>query len=592
MKPSLRIDGYAPIEDYAVLTDGRTSALISLDGRIDWWPVPTLDAMPVFAAILDAESGGFLSLAPVRDYDVERRYVEGTNVLESEITTAEGSVRVTSALNMASTGRLPWTELAIRVEGLTGAVPMQWTLSPGTQFQTASASTSIEQGVPVLRMGAHTVMTLFGNVETGAAKEAAATFTVRSGEKFVLAVLATNAEPVLVPSLAAIDGRLDATKDNWRRWSTLVNPPARWSEEVARSALVLKSLLAEYTGAIAAATTTSLPEKIGGPKNWDYRFSWVRDSSFAIDALIDLELSKEFHSGVAWLLQAIRRNGPELHVLYTLEGEKPGAEEKLEADGYRNSQPVRSGNRAARQRQLGNYGDVFDTVYRYVNEGNLLDVKTQSCLCELAKRCCKEWRKPDSGIWELHQIEQYTISKIGCWVALDRALKIHEMGQLRDADVSKWRKERDAIREFVEQNCWSDEKRSYTFYAGTDQLDASVLLCARTGFDVGERLVSTIDAVSRELRLGPMVYRYTGSKESEGAFVACTFWLVEALACSGQLGPATQLMDEAVRLTNDVGLLAEQIDPTTRAFLGNVPQALSHLALINAAFSIRAQVPT
>ena len=165
------------------------------------------------------------------------------------------------------------------------------------------------------------------------------------------------------------------------------------------------------------------------------------------------------------------------------------------------------------------------------------------------------------------------------------------MGQLRDADVSKWRKERDAIREFVEQSCWSDEKKSYTFYAGTDQLDASVLLCARTGFDVGERLVGTIDAVSRELRVGPMVYRYTGSKESEGAFIACTFWLVEALAYSGQLGPATQLMDEAVRLTNDVGLLAEQIDPTTRAFLGNVPQALSHLALINAAFSIHAKVP-
>ena len=352
-------------------------------------------------------------------------------------------------------------------------------------------------------VGVHTVVTLFGEVEAGAATEVPATFTVRPGEKFVLAVLATNDEPVLVPSLAAIDGRLDATKNNWRRWSALVTPPARWSEEVTRSALVLKSLLAEYTGAIAAAATTSLPEKIGGPKNWDYRFSWVRDSSFAIDALINLELSEEFHSGVSWLLQAIRRNGPELHVLYTLEGKEPGAEKKLEADGYRQSQPVRSGNGAARQRQLGNYGDVFDTVYRYVSEGNLLDVTTQSCLCELAQRCCKEWRKPDSGIWELHQIEQYTISKIGCSVALDRALKIHEMGQLRDADVAKWEKERDAIREFVEQNCWSDEKRSYTFYAGTDQLDASVLLCARTGFDVGERLVGTIDAVSRELRVGP-----------------------------------------------------------------------------------------
>jgi GH15 family glucan-1,4-alpha-glucosidase len=490
---------------------------------------------------------------------------------------------------MASTGRLPWTELAFRIEGLAGAVSMQWSLAPGTQFQTTSASASREQGVAVLRIGEHTVVTLCGKINDESATEMAATFTVRAKEKFVLALLATNGEPLLVPTLEAIDARLDATKDNWRRWTALVNAPERWSEEVTRSALVLKSLLAEYTGAIAAAATTSLPEKIGGPKNWDYRFSWVRDSSFAIDALINLGLAEEVHNGVAWLLRAIRRNGPKLHVFYTLTGEKPGAEVTLDASGYRNSQPVRSGNGAARQRQLGNYGDVFDTVYQYVKEGNLLDLQTQDCLGELARRCAKEWRKPDSGIWELQETQQYTISKIGCWVALDRAVKIHEMGQLRDADVERWGEERDAIREFIDQNCWSEKKRSYTFYAGTDQLDASVLLCARTHFDVGERLVGTIDAVSRELKDGPLVYRYTGARDSEGAFIACTFWLVEALAASGQLGPATQLMEEAVGLTNDVGLLAEQMDPANRAFLGNAPQALSHLALINAAFAIHEQ---
>ncbi len=592
MKPSSRVEGYAPIEDYGVLTDGRTSALLSLDGRVDWWPVPTLDAMPVFAAILDAERGGFLALSPVGDYDVERHYVEGTNVLESVITTGTGSVRVTSALNMASTGRLPWTELVFRVEGLEGIVSMERSLSPGTQFQTAEASSTKEQGVAVLRLGTHTVATLCGKVDAGSVVETGATFSVRAEEKYVQALLATNEEPLLVPTLQVIDARLDATKDNWRRWTAMVKAPERWSEEVTRSALVLKSLLAEYTGAMAAAATTSLPEKIGGSKNWDYRFSWVRDSSFAIDALLNLRLSEEIHNAVAWLLQAIRRNGPKLHVFYSLTGEEPGPEEALDAAGYRHSRPVRSGNGAASQRQLGNYGDVFDTVHQYVKEGNLLDLQTQDCLGELAKRCAMDWRKPDSGIWELQETQQYTISKIGCWVALDRAVKIHEMGQLRDADVVKWREEREAIREFIERECWSHEKRSYTFYAGTDQLDASVLLCARTRFDVGERLVGTIDAISRELREGPLVYRYSGARDSEGAFIACTFWLVEALAESGQLEAARELMDEAVTLTNDVGLLAEQMDPTSRAFLGNTPQALSHLALINAAFAIHEQTPS
>ncbi|HEY1761546.1 MAG TPA: glycoside hydrolase family 15 protein [Acidimicrobiales bacterium] len=589
MIPSPRIDGYAPIEEYAVLTDGRTCALISLDGRIDWWPVPTLDSLPVCAALLDAESGGFLSLSPISPSVVERRYVAGTNVLESVFTTVDGSVRVTSALNMASSGRLPWTELALRVEGISGDVTMEWVLSPHTHFETPCVST-IEQGIPVVRCGTHTIAALFdgeSDIEV-APEKVSATFTLKPGEKAVLAFIASDGEPIFVPTLTEIDGRVDATKENWSRWSAKISPTHQWSDAVVRSALVLKSLLAEYTGAIAAAATTSLPERIGGPKNWDYRFAWVRDSSFAINALVNLELSEEVHNAVAWLLRAIGRNGPDLHVFYTLAGEIPAGEEKLDLAGYRGSQPVRSGNRAAHQRQLGNYGDVFDAVYRYVKEGNVLDVTSQELLSELAQRCCNEWRNPDSGIWELPTTEHYTISKIGCWVALDRAVKLHEMNQVRDGEVARWRRERDAVREYIERECWSEEKKSYTFYAGTDDLDASVLLSARTGFDVGTRLASTIEAISRELRDGPLVYRYTGAREGEGAFVACTFWLVQALAGSGQREEAIRLMDEAVGLTNDVGILAEQIDPQTRAFLGNVPQALSHLALISAARSIDA----
>ena len=489
---------------------------MSLDGRIDWWPAPTLDGSPVFAALLDPDGGGYLSVAPTTNYEVIRRYVDDTNVLESVYSTAEGKVRVTSSLNMAATGRLPWTELALRIEGLTGSVPMEWALRPSSNFHTAKSNIGIEQGVPVLRVGSQTIVTLFdGNGEPQvSANEIITRFTAQVGGRALLAVIVTDDAPVFVPSFSSIDQRVDDTVDNWRRWSSRIAANGTWRKEVVRSALALKSLLAEYTGSIAAAATTSLPERLGGPKNWDYRFSWVRDSSFVIDAFINLDLSEEVHNAVAWLLKAVGRNGPDLHVFYTLTGELPGDEKYLDAPGYRDSQPVRAGNGAANQLQLGNYGDVFDTVHRYVREGNVLDVRSQALLRELADKCCEQWRRPDSGIWELHRSEHYTISKMGCWVALDRAMKLQAMGQMGEGDAIRWARERDEIRHFIEQQCWSESKQSYTFYAGSDDLDAAILLCARIGFDVGARLSSSIEAISRELQCGSALYRYWAPRKA------------------------------------------------------------------------------
>jgi GH15 family glucan-1,4-alpha-glucosidase len=258
----------------------------------------------------------------------------------------------------------------------------------------------------------------------------------------------------------------------------------------------------------------------------------------------------------------------------------------LDIPGYQGSRPVRSGNSAAGQTQLGTYGDFFDTIYRYVAEGHLLDPDTGQLLASLADRCCDRWHNRDSGMWELGQLEHYTISKIGCWVALDRAVRLVEAGQIPHRGAERWATESHLIRDWVEAHCWSEAKHAYTFYAGTDDLDAAVLLAGRTGFEQEKRLASTIDAVADELGRGPLLYRYTGMEAEEGAFVACTFWMVEALVYTGQLERARRLMDEGVALVNDVGLLSEQIDPETGAFLGNTPQGLSHLALINAAFTI------
>lgn len=585
MTPSGRSDGFAPIDEYAVLSDGRTVALVATDGRIDWLPFPTLDAPPVCAAILDPANGGHISLAPAQEFEVSRRYLEGTNVLETVYQTASGTAKVTQALNAGSAGRLPWTELACRVEGIDGSVEMEWELAPGDRFGQASPWVSMRQGIPIVVIGDQSLGVVVDGGDSGTicGKRLRGSMQAAPGRRLILAVLGTDREPIFIPDAHKIDERLDRTVDSWRRWTALLQIGDRWQPAIERSALALKSLLCEDTGAIAAAATTSLPERIGGSKNWDYRFSWVRDTSFVLDALINLGLHEEVHGAVSWLLDAVRTNGPDLHIFYTLGGEIRDSERHIDVSGYRNSQPVRSGNSASSQTQLGTYGDLFDTVARYCAAGHHLDSATGSGLAELADRCCDSWRHRDSGIWELEKLEHYTISKIGCWVALDRAVHLAEIGQVPDDRIEWWRAEKDLVHEWVDTYCWSERKQSYSFFADSDDLDAAVLLAGRTGFSRGRRLVSTAEAVAAELAQGPYVYRYSGMQDEEGAFVACTFWLIDALALTGQIERACHLMDRAVGLTNDLGLLSEQIDPESGEFLGNVPQALSHLALINAA---------
>ena len=586
---SLRRDGYAPISDYAVLGDGRTTALVASDGRIDWWAIPTLDAPPVCSAILDPAEGGSFSLAPEEPADeVSRRYVPGTNVLETTYTTPAGTVRVTDSLNVGSAGRLPWTELARRVEGLSGEVAMRWEFRPGNRFGQARPWVTTHGQVPVVTDGDQNIALVIGGAGQGeaAAHRVCGTLAVRPGQRVVIGAVATDHEPVVIPPPLHADARIDRTIDAWRRWSALVDYQGPWADAVRRSALALKTLLYEPGGAIAAAATTSLPEAIGGPKNYDYRYAWVRDSSFTLDAFISLGLREEVHAAVSWLLNAVSNTAPDIHVFYGLNGQVTGGQSTVDLPGYRHSRPVRSGNGAAGQSQLGTYGDLFDTIARYVSTGHVIDQATGRMLADLADRCCDIWTREDAGLWELSQHRHYTISKIGCWVALDRAASLADAGQLPAAHAARWRQEAADITRWVQARCWSEARQSYTFYAGTDELDAAVLLAARTGFDRGPRLATTIEAVTGELGRGPFVYRYSGMDREENAFVACTFWLIEALAWTGQGKQARELMDEAVGWCNDVGLLSEQIDPETREFRGNLPQGLSHLALINAAHAL------
>lgn len=583
-----RDEGYAPIADYAVLGDGRTVALVAADGRIDWWPIPRLDAPPACAAIVDPADGGFFALAPCGEYEVERHYVAGTNVLETEYTTPTGTVRVTDALNTGLCGPLPWTELARRVVGVRGEVDLEWHLEPGDRFGSARPWTTHRGAVPIIILGDQTIGLVLRGTDTLRVEHTCVTGRIRTtpGSFALVAAVAADDQPVFLPSADDIDQRIERTIAHWRGFVTeTIGYRGLFAPEVERSALALKLLVGE-SGAIAAAATTSLPERIGGPKNWDYRYAWVRDASFTLDAFIALGMHEEAQLATAWLLRALRRSAPDLHVFYTLAGEVSAGESRLDAPGYRNSTPVRSGNGASGQTQLGTYGDLFDTVFRYLAAGHVLDAATGRMLADLADRCCDTWKCRDSGIWELEQREHYTISKIGCWVALDRAAHLAADGHLPAHHAERWRTEAREIRRWVLENCWSASKRAYSFYAGTDDLDAAVLLAGRTGFDRSRRLATTIDVIQQELGVGPLLYRYSGMEQDEGAFVACSFWLVDALAWTGQLARAEKTMEEALSLLSPLGLLAEQIDPASGAFLGNVPQGLSHLSLINAATTL------
>ena len=382
------------------------------------------------------------------------------------------------------------------------------------------------------------------------------------------------------------------TIDFWRSWANSRSYDGPWRDAVIRSALALKLLVHAPSGAIAAAATTSLPETLGGERNWDYRYSWPRDSAFTLDAFLALGCSPEADAYFSWLLHASQLTHPRLQVLYRLDGGTRARERELPLAGYRGSRPVRVGNAAAPQLQLDVYGELLQTAHRYTLSGRQLDRETGRRLGEIADEVCKLWREPDAGIWEVRaEPAHFTQSKLMCWVALDCAAELAQEGQLPDAHAHQWRATAEEIREFVDSRCWSPERDSYVRAPGSRALDASLLFTALMGFRPADeaRLDATIDAVREELARGPLLYRYRdqdGLSGQEGCFVACSFWLVEALARRGRREEAVALMEELLPLANDLGLYSEEIDPETGAFLGNFPQGLVHLALINAAATL------
>jgi GH15 family glucan-1,4-alpha-glucosidase len=501
-------------------------------------------------------------------------------VLETTFETAEGSVRVTDALTWPGPRDGAAVELVRRVEGLSGEVALRFAVAPRCGWG-EPARDEVER--------------LLGGFDAwGAATVEASDDTVtgelacRAGDR-VLLVLRTGTGDAAAPETGrdAAEDRLDRTAAAWRAWASRCRYEGPWAEPVLRSALALAMLVDEPSGGVIAAPTTSLPEALGGERNYDYRLAWLRDANLTVDALQRLGYDDEAEASLEWLLRTAGRTHPRLWPIYTLDGDPAGRARAVDLRGYRDSAPVRHGNDAVDQLQLGIYGDVLEIAWMRVQAGHPPDADAAARLAECADILAARWTEPDSGLWELQDASQYTQSKMACVVALDCAVRMAGAGAIPAGSVPRWEAERERARAFVSERCWSDARQAYVRSPDSEDLDAGVLLTARVGVpEPDERMASTVAALRAELGRGPLLYRFTGAIEREGAFLPCSLWLAEALVTAGRVDEAGALLEAVVGLANEVGLYAEEVDPSDGAFLGNFPQALSHLGLITAACAV------
>jgi alpha,alpha-trehalase len=606
-----------PIGEYALLSDCRSAALVSRDGSVDWLCFPRFDGPSVFCRLLDP-AGGHFAIRPAGEFQVSRRYLDQTLVLETTFTTARGTAVLTDALAVGRSERghqlgehSPGTLLR-SLACTSGEIEAEVSYAPRPEYGLVHPILVPVPGGLTARGGANR---LFLSTSAGFdVDDATATGRVRlaAGQTAVFALgHGDMTGPPLAPWTAAeITGRLDDTVAGWRSWSALhQNYEGPWRELVRHSGRVLQAMTFAPTGAIVAAPTTSLPETVGGARNWDYRYTWVRDASLTMEALWVAACPTEASKFFAFLANAAASgltHDADLQIMFGIGGERDLSERELpHLAGWRGSRPVRVGNGAWLQRQLDVYGELLGAAQRLVDQLGELDPVTRRFLAAAADTAAARWQEKDQGIWEIRgEPRDFLYSKLMCWVAVDCAIALASHLGAEDR-VADWGTARDEIRTAILTRGWNERAGAFTQAFGSEDLDASSLMLAITGFLAGDdpRMKATIDAIARRLTdERGLVYRYLardGLAGEEGTFVLCTFWLAQAQALAGDVEAATVTFERAVAAINDVGLLAEEVDPRTGEMIGNFPQAFSHIGLVNAAWAItqarqrtgRAQAP-
>jgi GH15 family glucan-1,4-alpha-glucosidase len=601
------LDGVA-IADYAFLSDSSSAALVSRHGSIDWLCLPRFDSPAVFARILDPHAGHW-SLRPVGSFTVARRYLPGTLALETTFVTDSGTVRMVDAMGAAGgqrghdIGLHAPHEVLRHVEGLSGYVDMAMELAPRPEYGLVR---------PLFRWTENGGRTFGGPNQLAITSSVPVTidggtmrsiFTVGTGDNLGFALrwsAVESAAPQPTPA-AEVRARIDDTIETWRSWEALHDIyPGKQRELVRFSARVLKGLTYRPTGAMVAAPTTSLPEAIGGERNWDYRYAWIRDASLTLQALYIGSCPVEVTDLVSFMTSSAGGGaGAEssLQIMYGIGGEHDLSERELpHLAGWRNSKPVRVGNGAWMQTQLDVYGELLDVLFRYQDHLGELHPEIQRFAAGLADAAAKLWEQPDAGMWEMRgEPRHHLSSKVLCWTALDRAIQLAPRFA-EHANTEVWAAERDRIRDAVLTRGWSAARGAYAQSFDSDELDAAVLLMPLVGFlpATDARMRATIEVIARDLTLDGLVLRYRneaglnadGLNGKEGTFVICSFWLASCLAQAGEIDRAQALFERLVGFANDLGLLAEEIDTRTGELLGNFPQAFSHIGLINAAWEI------
>jgi GH15 family glucan-1,4-alpha-glucosidase len=595
---------YKPIEDYGVIGDLHTVALVGTDGSIDWCCLPHFDSPSVFGAILDDEKGGYFKISAISAERCKQLYLPDTNVLLTRFYCADGIAEVTDFMPIESRSLRyappNYHQIIRRVSTVAGHLRFRLECFPalnyarekheihsfpqGAVFAASSRSVGLVSPVPLAIEGNGVV------AEFSLPRGKTATFSFRQADQGSEANL-------LIPEKTGEVFFLD-TLDFWKLWLSQSRYTGRWREMVHRSALVLKLLTYAPSGAIVAAATTSLPEEIGGMRNWDYRYCWIRDASFTLYALMRLGFEEEAGQFMGWLEERCRALNPDgsLQPMYSVIGHDRLSEESLtHLKGYRNSKPVRIGNGAYRQSQLDIYGALLDSVYLYNKYGAPISYDLWRNLERLLDYVCNNWRRPDEGIWEIRgEPQHFVYSKLMCWVALDRALRLANKRSF-PADQERWLKNRDEIYCEIMERGWNESAKSFVQYYGSNQLDASLLLMPLVFFvsPSDPRMIQTTQRIHDRLALDSLVHRYSldgdnpvdGISGREGAFSICSFWLVEALTRAGRIQEARLMFEKMLSYANHVGLYAEEIGHCGEA-LGNFPQAFTHLGLISAAFNL------